>query len=166
MQTVTKQNQTIFSDIIRKYEELSFNTVTNIILDNRHIEWNYYHEENQKKINKAIKSYKKNYYDNIRIITEMYYLILDWFKVDGFVIAQHVLDSVYEKSVELEEDIKYQPEDPTEEELHIIQTFLNQIRETTALIEPYVSSELKKKYKYVPIPRRSERIRNKLSKNV
>lgn len=93
---------------------------------------------------------KKHYYNNVRIVTEIYYLIVDWFDkvfvVNGTIASpsfQTLLNVTFNKAAEIERDIKNAPPNPTPEEKHIIKTFLDQIQETRRIITPYVSSQEK-----------------------
>jgi hypothetical protein len=146
MQTVTN-NKAIFVKIVNKYREMSR-------IHNRSCYFNrlLYNEQ----------MVNKHYYDNLRVMTEIYYLILDWFECED-IFAQSFLDSAYEKAVQFKKDIQRGPDNPTEEELHIIQTFIHQMDETCEFIKPYISPSIREKYEKIKIePRRSERIRNKL----
>ena len=142
MQTVTN-NKTIFVKLVNKYREISR-------IHNRSC-------YNEQMVN-------KHYYDNLRVMTEIYYLILDWFECeDENIFAQSFLDSAYEKAVQFKKDIQRGPDNPTEEELYIIQTFLHQMDETCEFIKQYISPNIREKYEKIKIePRRSERIRHKL----
>ena len=91
---------------------------------------------------------KQYYYDNVRIITEIYYKMIEWFDrvlvINGFVPCasiQKIINQLYNKAFNFAEEIKDKdaPENPTEEEQHIINVFLNQMEETCALLEPYVT---------------------------
>jgi hypothetical protein len=100
-----------------------------------------------------IKKYKQYYFDNVRIATEIYYTIVDWFDrvfiVNGVVASpslQRLLNVIYNKMFEHEADINDiknpMPQD-TPEEKHIVKTFMDQLREARTVVEPYVSPELK-----------------------
>jgi hypothetical protein len=96
------------------------------------------------------KKHKQYYYDNVRIVTEMYYLIVDWFDkvfvVNGTIASpsfQRLVNVIFNKVAEFECDIKNAPPNPTPEEKHIIKTFLDQLQETRKVITPYVSSQEK-----------------------
>ena len=104
------------------------------------------HYRNLKEYN--IENYKYFYYENARVITEIYYTIVDWFDlvfvINGKVRSpsiQKMINVTYKKSFELENDIPNGPENPTEEEKHIVNILLNQLKETRALVEPYVTDK-------------------------
>ncbi len=126
--------------------------------------------------------YKQYYYDNLRVITEVNYIIVDWFDrvfvINGVVASpglQKLINVSYEKTFEFENSIKNAPPNPTPEEEHIIKTFSDQLLETRTKVEPYVSPEFKasvvERYvssvpkapvvKPVTAPRRSARLMNR-----
>ena len=106
--------------------------------------------------------YKKYYYDNVRIVTEIYYTIVDWFDriflVDGVISYQKLLDTVHAKTFEHEITIKTAPPNPTPEEKHIVKVLMDQLHETRTIIAPYVSPTQKAP---VTAPRRSARLMNR-----
>lgn len=88
--------------------------------------------------------YKQFYYDTIRVVTEMYYAVVDWFNtvfvINSFVPCpnfQKLINKIYNKSFQLEQEIKNAPEDQTEENQYVIKVFQNQLKETRAVLEPY-----------------------------
>lgn len=116
--------------------------------------------------------YKKYYYDNVRIVTEINYTIVDWFDriflVDGVISYQKLLDTVHAKTFELEINIKNAPPNPTPEEKHIVKVFMDQLHETRTIIAPYVSPTPKapaapvvKSAPAPAAPRRSARLMNR-----
>lgn len=103
---------------------------------------------NRKVKNHYTRNRKHYYYNNVRIITEIYYKMIEWFDrvlvINGFVPCasiQKIINQLYNKAFNFAEEIKDKdaPENPTEEEQHIINVFLNQMEETCALLEPYVT---------------------------
>ena len=88
--------------------------------------------------------YKQFYYDTIRVVTEMYYAVVDWFDavfvINSFVPCpsfQKLINKIYNKSFQFEEEIKNAPEDQTEENQYVIKVFQNQLKETREALEPY-----------------------------
>jgi hypothetical protein len=114
--------------------------------------------------------YKQYYYDNVRILTETYYTIVDWFDrlflVNGVIASpsfQKLLDRLYEKTFELE--ISNALPNPTPEEKHIVKVLMDQLHETRTIIAPYVSPTPKAPaapvVKSATAPRRSARLMNR-----
>ena len=88
--------------------------------------------------------YKQFYYDTIRVVTEMYYAVVDWFDavfvINSFVPCpsfQKLINKIYNKSFQFEEEIKNAPADQTEENQYVIKVFQNQLKETRECLEPY-----------------------------
>jgi hypothetical protein len=88
--------------------------------------------------------YKQFYYDTIRVVTEMYYAVVDWFDavfvINSFVPVasfQKLINKIYNKSFQFEEEIKNAPADQTEEHQYVIKVFQNQLKETREALEPY-----------------------------
>ncbi len=73
--------------------------------------------------------YKQAYYENVRIITEIYYAVSDWFDTvlvtNGVVKQQKLLDIFYHKYCELKIQLMWDVENPTEEEKKILYVFFN-----------------------------------------
>ena len=111
------------------------------------------HNLNKTKIDENKKPYfiarhKHFYYENVRIVTEILYSILDW--LDGFLVVngvvqnsttQLLIDTVYSRILEFETQINGAPENPTKEEAHIMNTFVNQLQETKEALNPYISQK-------------------------
>ena len=90
--------------------------------------------------------YKQAYYDNVRVVTEIYYALVEWFElvfvINGVIPNQRIqklADTIYNRSFELENQINDGPADKTDEEKYIVKVLLNQLEETRALFEPYVT---------------------------
>ena len=101
---------------------------------------------NSRSKNRLTKMRNQFYYDNVRIVTEIYYGFVEWFDrvfvINGIVpniSIQNLINQIYNKGFGFIEELNDKPENPTEEEQHIINVFLNQVKETSALLEPYVT---------------------------
>ena len=88
------------------------------------------------------------YYENVRVITEILYSVIDW--IDGFLVVngvvqnsntQLLIDTVYSRIIKFETQINGAPENPTKEEAHIMNTFVNQLQETKKALNPYISQK-------------------------
>lgn len=105
-------------------------------------------ETKLKNVQKLFKKHREIFYNKLRVITEIYYNILDWFDtilvVDGVVKYQNLINAFYKKYVELKPEIIAEMEEiKTKEEKHIFKICLDQLQETSALLEPYVSDNIK-----------------------
>jgi len=92
------------------------------------------------------RSYNQTYYNNVRVITEIFYALVEWFDlvfvINGVVPTQAIqklADAIYNRSFVLENQINYGHADKTDEEKYIVKVLLNQLEETRALFEPYVT---------------------------
>ena len=93
-------------------------------------------------------NYKKNYYFNLQLITEIFYVVKDWFDIVlvpyGVVpnsSIQRLIDVFYEKTKTLRGDINYSPKNPTKEESYTIKVCIEQLQETANILEPYVTAK-------------------------
>lgn len=87
---------------------------------------------------------KETYYENMRIVTEIFYAVGEWFDivlvVDGVVKTPKFINSIYNKYLELKYELENDaPKNQTEEEQYIIKVFLNQMQETAEKLKPYVT---------------------------
>lgn len=96
--------------------------------------------------------YGLNYFDNIRLITELYYYIYESIDsvliIDGLVIScsiQNLINTIYSKSINLVKQLytRYGTK-MTYEQGHIIGCFLRQIQETQKKIYQYVTEKPKR----------------------
>jgi hypothetical protein len=86
---------------------------------------------------------REAFYDNVRIITEIYYNILDWFDtvfvINGVVKQQRLINKVYEKYFELKPILEAEYDTQTDEKKYTVKVCLDQLKETVAILKPYVT---------------------------
>jgi len=86
---------------------------------------------------------REAFYDNVRIITEIYYNILDWFDtvfvINGVVKLPHLINKVYEKYFELKPILEREYDTQTDEKKYTVKVCLDQLKETVAILKPYVT---------------------------
>jgi len=79
----------------------------------------------------------------VRIITEIYYNILDWFDtvfvINGVVKLPRLINKVYEKYFELKPILEREYDTQTDEKKYTVKVCLDQLKETVAILKPYVT---------------------------